>query len=108
MKKKQYFIIFYTLIYVLRMYKAYKKLFKITDVLMFFNFTWTIHNENIMHLWNTLSDYDKKIFPFNITILNDEQHKDYCSNAYIGLRKYIVKEDLSKETMKKVLIRAKR
>ncbi|XP_021936245.1 fatty acyl-CoA reductase wat-like [Zootermopsis nevadensis] len=55
----------YTKLYV------YKKIHKLLDTTSYFrNRQWTFSNQNMIHMWNNLSEDDREIFDFNISDLN--------------------------------------
>ncbi|XP_021923841.1 fatty acyl-CoA reductase wat-like isoform X2 [Zootermopsis nevadensis] len=74
-----------------RFMKTYKKLHKFTDVISYFcTRQWKFSNQNVHHMWNKLSEDDRKIFDFNISNLNWDL---YLRQGLMGLRTFVLKED---------------
>lgn len=79
------------------MKKLYVKLEKISDVLCYFLINeWDIDNENVLRLWEKLKENDKISFNFDISTIDID---DYFKNLLIGLKKYILKEDMTKSKL---------
>lgn len=65
-----------------------------TNILSYFLINeWDIRNDNMNELWNSLWEDEKRIFNFDIDSIALES---YLSNLLTGLKKYILKEDMSK------------
>ncbi|KAJ8961661.1 hypothetical protein NQ318_021259, partial [Aromia moschata] len=74
--------------------RLYAKLDKTSDVLRYFLLNeWDIDNENVLNLWQKLNDNDKAAFNFDINTIDVNT---YFKNLIIGLKKYILKEDMTK------------
>ncbi|KAL3270934.1 hypothetical protein HHI36_021439 [Cryptolaemus montrouzieri] len=87
-----------------RLLSVYKKVHKLSDVLGFFcNRQWSFTDDNVVKLWNKLSEEEKKLFSFDIASLDWWK---YYKNYMIGLRKYIMKEsiDTLESARKRLLI----
>lgn len=66
---------------------------KVTEVLQFFSLRdWEFTQDNTKKLWKELSEKDKKEFPFDIMSIDWAK---YYENECYGIRKYVIKEDLS-------------
>ncbi|XP_060523552.1 fatty acyl-CoA reductase wat-like [Cylas formicarius] len=77
-----------------RMRKIYSKIAKLSDVLSYFVLNeWTIKNNNVKALWEKLSPADRVTFHFDLSSINVDE---YLKNILMGLKKYILKEDMSK------------
>lgn len=76
-----------------RFLKVYKKVGKFVDVIAYFaTREWEFTNDNVRKLWENTSETDKQLFPFNISRVNwDIYHK----HQVYGIRKYVLKEDIS-------------
>lgn len=76
------------------MKKLYTKLEKTSDVLCYFLINeWDIDNENVLTLWKKLNADDKIAFNFDINTIDIDK---YFKNQLIGLKRYILKEDMIK------------
>lgn len=53
---------------------------------------WEFTNHNTRKLWDELSVKDKEIFPFD---MRQVDWNVYVSNEISGIRKYVLKEELS-------------
>lgn len=77
-----------------RIRNIYAKLDRMKHVLTYFlTNEWDINNDNLIKLWNKLSEQDKQLFNFDI---NSIVLETYFINLLTGLKKYILKEDMSK------------
>ncbi|XP_018571845.1 fatty acyl-CoA reductase wat-like [Anoplophora glabripennis] len=77
-----------------RVKKLYTKLEKISDVLYYFLINeWDIENDNVLKLWEKLKENDKITFNFDINTIDMD---NYFKNLLIGLKKYVLKEDMTK------------
>lgn len=82
------------LLVLFRMRKIYAKLDKVMMVLHYFLVQeWTIKNDNSKALLKKLSDQDRAVYNFDFGNL---QIKNYLKNLMLGLKKYTLKEDMSK------------
>lgn len=80
--------------YFSRIKKIYSKLDKMTNILTFFLMNeWDIKNDNVLEIWNKLSEEEKRVFNFDINTISLE---NYLTNLLTGLKKFILKEDMSK------------
>lgn len=76
-----------------RLLKVYKKVTKFTDVIAFFALReWEFTNYSTRKVWSELSSRDKEVFPFDIKLIDWET---YHINELYGIRKYVLKEELS-------------
>lgn len=79
------------------MRKIYTKLEKTSDVLHYFLVNeWDVNNDNVQKLWDKLEKEDKALFNFDI---NSIELESYFRNLITGLKKYILKEDMTKATL---------
>lgn len=86
------------------MFNIYKKITKFETVISYFACRdWKFHNDNTQGLWNSLPEADKTMFPFSMKELDWE---DYHKTHVLGLRIYLVKDDLS--TMPQAMIKWRR
>lgn len=84
----------FRVILVFRMRKIYNKLDKMTDLISYFLINeWDIKNDNILAIWDNLSEDEKRIFNFDVNSISIE---NYFKNLATGLKKFILKEDMSK------------
>jgi len=75
------------------MLKIYQKLTKATNSLQFFTtHQWKFSTDNMGELFNKLSLEDQKLFNFNIKEVN---WPNYIGKYCLGMRKYVLKEDIS-------------
>ncbi|GJQ79742.1 hypothetical protein Trydic_g23220 [Trypoxylus dichotomus] len=76
-----------------QMVSVYKKIHKFGDTIQYFGTrNWTFRTKNTQKLFESLPEADKKLFFFDLSKLD---WKDYFSTHCLGLRTYIVKDDLS-------------
>lgn len=76
------------------MRKIYAKLDKVMTVLHYFLVQeWTIKNDNSKALLKKLTDQDRANYNFDFGMLHIET---YLKNLMLGLKKYTLKEDMSK------------
>ncbi|CAH1154753.1 unnamed protein product [Phaedon cochleariae] len=77
-----------------KMRKIYAKLEKTSEVLCYFLMReWIIENDNVRELWEKLGQEDKQIFNFDIDSID---LNTYLSNMIVGMKKFILKEDMTK------------
>lgn len=75
------------------MIRIYKKIYKFNDILKYFNKReWNFKNDNTVRLWQKLSSADKQVFSFDLSSLD---WNEFFEKQIIGLRVYLVKDDLS-------------
>nr|QLI61993.1 fatty acyl-CoA reductase 3 [Streltzoviella insularis] len=76
-----------------RMLHFYYKVMKLANTLFYFSTQdWRFNDDGVMTMWNSLSDADKTVFPFNIA----DMSWDYLAETFIvGLRVYLLKDDLT-------------
>ncbi|XP_052749017.1 fatty acyl-CoA reductase wat-like isoform X2 [Galleria mellonella] len=75
------------------MLKFYSKIMKMTKILFYFSTQqWKFNDEGVKNMWNALSEEDKVVFPFSIGEMSWDR---LCEKFLLGLRVYIVKDDLS-------------
>jgi fatty acyl-CoA reductase len=75
------------------MLRVYQKLTKATTSLQFFTtHQWHFTTDNMMELYDKLSPEDQKLFNFNVKEVN---WPNYIGKYCLGMRKYVLKEDLS-------------
>ncbi|CAH1397942.1 unnamed protein product [Nezara viridula] len=71
----------------------YKKIHKLENLLSFFSTRqWDFSRDNVDNLWKSLSETDKKLFPFDMKSLD---YKAYLFSYVDGMRFYLGKEDVS-------------
>lgn len=70
----------------------YKKIHKFSDVIQYFcTREWEFTNTNVIQMWESMDEDDKKIFPFSIkTVLWIQYFKNYIK----GIRIYLLKDPL--------------
>ncbi|XP_048487844.1 fatty acyl-CoA reductase wat isoform X1 [Plutella xylostella] len=75
------------------MLKFYHKVMKLANILFYFSTQdWRFSDQSVRNMWDTLSEQDKAVFPFSIADMNWE----YLAETFlVGLRVYLVKDDLS-------------
>lgn len=76
--------------------KMYAKAEKLMD--LYYTFAtkeWNFDNSNIQELWLSMSQDDRKLFPFS---LKGFDWKAYIQCYYYGIRKYILHEDVDNVT----------
>ncbi|XP_011306189.1 fatty acyl-CoA reductase 1 isoform X2 [Fopius arisanus] len=74
------------------LWKAYKKIHKFSGVISYFSTQqWSFRNDNVIKLWDKLSEIDRKLFYFN---LSDLIWRDYYYYHIRGLRVFVVKDPL--------------
>lgn len=62
-------------------------------------------NDNLINMYDSLSEVDKKIFPFDVRTIDwEEFYETYAP----GLLKYVMKEKMDDESRKKALERYQR
>ncbi|XP_050306470.1 fatty acyl-CoA reductase wat-like isoform X2 [Anthonomus grandis grandis] len=77
-----------------RMKKIYSRLDKVMGVLHYFLIQeWVIKDENVKALWEKLSPQDRITYNFDVMAIKRET---YFKNLMAGLKKYTLKEDMSK------------
>ncbi|XP_021936348.1 fatty acyl-CoA reductase wat-like [Zootermopsis nevadensis] len=77
-----------------RLMRTYKKVHQLLDTTSYFrNRQWAFSNQNMIHMWNKLSEDDRKIFDFNISNLNWDL---YLRQGLMGLRTFVLKDDPKK------------
>ncbi|XP_048517116.1 uncharacterized protein LOC109540840 isoform X2 [Dendroctonus ponderosae] len=82
-----------------RMRKIYSKLDKVMAVLHYFLVhEWVIKNENVKALWEKLGPNDRITYNFDFTGIKTES---YLRNLMVGLKKYTLKEDMTKAELHK-------
>ncbi|XP_033217365.1 fatty acyl-CoA reductase wat-like [Belonocnema kinseyi] len=85
------------------MHKIYKKAHKVTVAIIYFlQHEWIFENYRVQSLWESLSDEDKKLFPFSMA---ECEWQDVIWLHLVGMKKYILKEDMSREAQKKAFKR---
>ncbi|XP_026322638.1 fatty acyl-CoA reductase wat-like [Hyposmocoma kahamanoa] len=87
-----------------KMLKVYKKIHKFSTVISYFC-TREIKfcNQHTRRLWDSISDVDKKLFPFSMA---DIVWSEYFDEYLIGIRRYLFKE--SDDTLPQAKIKWKR
>lgn len=71
--------------------KIYAKIEKIPLVLKHFSVQeYDIKHENVLALYDRLSDKDKRIFPFEKSV----DFEQYFKDIVLGIKKYVYKESL--------------
>lgn len=75
------------------MLNVYKKIHTFAETIAYFG-TRSVEfkNNNTQNLYETLSEPDKKLFPFSMSKLD---WTDYFKTHCLGFRTYLVKDDLS-------------
>lgn len=75
------------------MVKTYNKIEKLLDVISYFaTRQWVFRNNNTQELWKMLNDEDKKLFEFDINLLDWEM---FFYTYFRGARVYLVKDPLN-------------
>ncbi|XP_059061576.1 fatty acyl-CoA reductase wat-like [Achroia grisella] len=75
------------------MLKLYFKVMKLTNILFYFSTQhWKFNDDGVQSMWNALTEEDKAVFPFSLKEMSWER---LCETFLVGLRVYIVKDDLS-------------
>jgi fatty acyl-CoA reductase len=88
----------------LRLVKIYKKINRFSDVISYFcTREWKFTNKNVQRLWEKLNEDDRKLFDFDISVLDWDE---YFYNYVRGVRMYLLKDDPS--TLPQSLTRFKR
>ncbi|KAH1021476.1 hypothetical protein HUJ04_010983 [Dendroctonus ponderosae] len=83
----------------MRMRKIYSKLDNVMAVLHYFLVhEWVIKNENVKALWEKLGPNDRITYNFDFTGIKTES---YLRNLMVGLKKYTLKEDMTKAELHK-------
>lgn len=76
-----------------RVYKLYQKIDKLTAAPAFFTtHTWNFTDKNVVNAFETMSPTDKEIFKFDLAKLSWES---YMRDYYMGMRQYILKDEIS-------------
>ncbi|XP_022125582.2 fatty acyl-CoA reductase wat isoform X1 [Pieris rapae] len=75
------------------MLKFYSKVIKLANILFYFSTQdWRFSDDNVREMWRSLPSSDKTVFPFNMADMSWE----YMAETFLlGLRVYLVKDDLS-------------
>ncbi|XP_072948530.1 fatty acyl-CoA reductase wat-like [Epargyreus clarus] len=75
------------------MLKFYKKVSKLATILFYFSTQdWKFSDDGVRSMWRSLSSQDRVVFPFSIS----DMSWDYMTETFLlGLRVYLVKDDLS-------------
>ncbi|VVD02982.1 unnamed protein product [Leptidea sinapis] len=75
------------------MLKFYNKITKLANILFYFSTQdWQFSDANVQQMWHSMSSGDKAVFPFNMADMSWE----YMAETFLlGLRVYLVKDDLS-------------
>ncbi|XKL66904.1 hypothetical protein PGB90_010324 [Kerria lacca] len=75
-----------------KMWQLYQKMHKMNELFLYFLIrNWSSPSNNVKELWNNLGERDKQIFNFN---LNNLKWNEYFGDYVMGLRLYVVKDDL--------------
>ncbi|RVE43125.1 hypothetical protein evm_012204 [Chilo suppressalis] len=75
------------------MLKLYSKVMKMANILFYFSTQdWKFSDRNVRGMWSSLSNADKAMFPFS---LREMSWVRLCETFLIGLRVYLIKDDLS-------------
>lgn len=75
------------------MLRVYQKLTKATTSLQFFTtHEWKFSATNMVELYGNMNPCDQKLFNFNVKEIN---WPNYIGKYCLGMRKYVLKEDLS-------------
>ncbi|XP_046383568.1 fatty acyl-CoA reductase wat-like [Ischnura elegans] len=76
-----------------KLLKIYQKINKFSKVISYFSTQcWKFDNANVVDLWNRLDPMDKSLFQFD---MNEMDWDSYFQKHILGLRIYLVKDDLS-------------
>lgn len=71
---------------------AYTKVHKLIEVLSYFSTReWKMTNDNVNFLWGRLTEADKQLFNFD---LNSIDWQEYFRVHCVGIRQFILKEDM--------------
>ncbi|CAG4986109.1 unnamed protein product [Colias eurytheme] len=75
------------------MLKFYHKVRKLANILFYFSTQdWRFTDNNVQNMWHSLTSPDRTVFPFNMADMSWE----YMAETFLlGLRVYLVKDDLS-------------
>nr|XP_032525562.1 fatty acyl-CoA reductase wat-like [Danaus plexippus plexippus] len=76
-----------------KMLKFYSKVIKLAHILFYFSTQeWCFSDHGVRSMWSSLSDRDRAVFNFNMA----DMSWDYMAETFLlGLRVYLVKDDLS-------------
>ncbi|XP_060808981.1 fatty acyl-CoA reductase wat-like [Amyelois transitella] len=75
------------------MLKLYSKVMKMAHILFYFSTQdWKFSDQGVRDMWAALSDEDKAVFFFS---LKDMSWERLCETFLVGLRVYLIKDDLS-------------
>ncbi|XP_071441774.1 fatty acyl-CoA reductase wat-like [Hetaerina americana] len=76
-----------------KLLKIYQKINKFSKVIAYFSTqSWKFNNANVVDLWNRLDPMDQQMFQFD---MNKMDWDNYFQKHILGLRVYLVKDDLS-------------
>ncbi|XP_017780664.1 PREDICTED: fatty acyl-CoA reductase 1-like [Nicrophorus vespilloides] len=71
----------------LKYLRLYKKINQFLDAIYyFFNKPLFVDNDNLENIWDSLSQRDKELVPFNLRVID---WKDYFNNVPYGIEKYM-------------------
>lgn len=86
-----------------KFYKFYKKGFKLLKAVEFFMETkWSFENRNIEALWDKLSEDDKRLFDFDMSVID---WHNALIEVWKGVLKYIVKDETNPQKERETLRR---
>ncbi|KAM3955185.1 fatty acyl-CoA reductase wat [Aphomia sociella] len=75
------------------MLKLYAKVMKLANILFYFSTQhWKFNDDGVKNMWNSLTEEDKAVFPFSLGEMSWDR---LCETFLVGLRVYILKDDLS-------------
>ncbi|XP_063836655.1 fatty acyl-CoA reductase wat-like [Ostrinia nubilalis] len=75
------------------MLKLYSKVMKMANILFYFSTRdWRFSDRGVRAMWASLSEADRAVFPFS---MGDMSWDRLCETFLIGLRVYLIKDDLS-------------
>lgn len=81
------------------MKSIYVKIEKTSDILSHFLMNeWDISNESVKKMWENLDEKDRELFNFDI---NSIDLNLYFKNMVTGMKKFILKEDMTKAKIHK-------
>lgn len=87
------FLIEQKLIYIFRLIKTYKKIYKFSNVISYFaTRQWKFESVRVRKLINKMTDKDKEIFQSDMKLLDWEE---YFDNYLKGIRVYLLNDPLS-------------
>lgn len=79
--------------------KLYRKMVRLIEVLNYFsNNSWNMSTEQTLKLYRNLNAKDKQLFPFDIQTLD---WNDYFKNCGYTLKKYVIKDKMDEQSVKK-------